>query len=80
MSCPNLQEVELNDGLVTIEMNAFGFCPSLKSLYVPSSVTDTTAGKLGTNMDCTIYGEKGSFIEKEIKENGEEYLLTFEER
>ena len=75
-----MREVELNEGLVTIEGGAFGLCPSLKNLYVPSSVTDTTAGELGTNMDCTIYGEKDSFIEKEIKENGEEYLLTFEEK
>ena len=80
VSCPNLREVELNEGLVTIGAGAFGFCPSLKTLYVPSSVTDTSASDLASQSEYTIYGEKGSFIEKEIQENGKDCHINFEEK
>ncbi len=80
VSCPNLREVELNEGLVTIGAGAFGFCPSLKILYVPSSVTDTSASDLASQSEYTIYGEKGSFIEKEIQKNGKDCHINFEEK
>ena len=81
-NCLNLREVDLNEGLVTLEGGPFAFCPSLKSIYIPGTVTDIDI--LGLAVDSeegrTIYGEKGSFIEKEVQEHGEEYHLTFEER
>ena len=79
LDCSSLRELDLNEGLEEIEY-PFMFCEELNQISVPKSVSKTSAYDLYTGSDCTIYGEKGSFIEKEIKENGEEYLLTFEER
>ena len=81
LNCENLKEVDLNEGLESIG-DAFGFCPSLKSIYIPGTVTDIDVFLLAVNSEegRTIYGKKGSIIEKEVQEHGEEYHLTFKER
>ena len=82
LNCASLREVELNEGLVTIGAGAFDFCPSLKSIYIPETVTDIDIFDLSGDSDenRTIYGKKGSYIEKEIQEKEEELHITFEER
>ena len=39
-NCSNLREVELNEGLQKIGRMAFVSCPSLKSIKLPSTVTE----------------------------------------
>ena len=82
VNCENLREVDLNEGLVTLEGGPFAFCPSLKSIYIPETVTNIDILGLAGNSDENriIYGKKGSFIEKEIQRDGEEFHITFEER
>ena len=38
--CPKLEEVELPEGLITIERDAFANCISLKSINIPSTVLE----------------------------------------
>ena len=39
-SCSNLREVELNEGLQTIENHSFYNCTSLQIITIPSTVTE----------------------------------------
>ena len=47
-NCKQLQEVIFNEGLRTIEIYAFNGCNSLKSIILPSTVTDLYAGAFGS--------------------------------
>lgn len=75
MSCDNLHDVQLNEGLETIKMDAFWGCSSLKSITIPASVTEIGDGAFaGIGDDFIIYGKSGSCAEEYAIENNKQFI------
>lgn len=76
-SCTKLHTVIFGDKLSSIGENAFFYCSSLESLYIPSSVESLDASIAATIFylcdELTIEGEAGSYIETFCTDQG----LTF---
>lgn len=73
-SCIGLHTVVFGDKLRDIGENAFGFCFSLKELYIPASVVELddriALTIFGLCRELTITGEAGSYIETFCAEQG----------
>lgn len=69
-NCEKLHTVIFGENLKEIEHSALGFDPALKELYIPKSVETIPAYGITTLTECTIKGEKGSYIETYCSEYG----------
>ena len=74
-----IKKIELNDGLIRIDYEAFLNCEELKSVYIPESVNVIENYAFGyvfgdngfeKSDDFTIYGEAGSAAQKYAEDNG----------
>jgi hypothetical protein len=69
--CSSLHTVKLGKNVNEIGLYAFGSCHELKELHIPPTLTQMTKDVQNTAFfDChklTIYGKKGSYIEKVAK-------------
>ncbi len=61
-SCPNLECIELPEGLVSLDMTAFKDCTALKELNVPSSVSEVKNYVEGCSALESISFANGSLI------------------
>ncbi len=78
-NCTKLEVVELNQGLETIGLGAFGFAP-FKQIEIPSTVKEINYPftPLSNGEKRTIIGETGSYAEQFVKENAESFCLEFQ--
>ena len=77
--CTKLHEVELNDGLETLDGLCFALT-NLTEIEIPSSVTEINY-PFTVNYDdhyITVIAERGSTAEQYVNEKGEEYHLIFQ--
>ena len=74
-----IKKIELNDGLIRIDYEAFLNCEELKSVYIPKSVNVIENYAFGyvfgdngfeKSDGFTIYGEAGSAAQKYAEDNG----------
>ncbi len=70
--CESLEKVKIECDTITDRM--FDRCPNLKSIYIPSTVTEIGSRALGYNLSriegFTIYGHTGSAAETYAVDNG----------
>ena len=75
--CKNLTKVTIGKGVTSIDSFAFGNCPKLLHLFIPSTVTELKERAIEirkySTHPATLYGEVGSEAERYATESG----LTF---
>lgn len=74
LQCKSLKEVVLNEGLESIDTLAFVNCDSLKSIHIPESVTTIEYGAFPSDLEFTIFGKAGSFLEQYAQENSIKFV------
>lgn len=67
--CTGLTSVRLPANLDTIGEQAFYFCPSLQGVRVPASVTSIGELAFGENLELTLFGDSGSYVQTYAQEN-----------
>ena len=76
--CRKLREVELNNGLETIEMLSFGLT-NLTQIEIPASVTTINMPfTKNEEQQLTIIGELGSEAENYVSLDGENFNIKFQ--
>ena len=68
LNCASLREVILGDNITDIGVSAFAVCVNLEKLVLPATINNMTKNaQYSAFIECpklTIYGEKGSYIER----------------
>lgn len=68
LNCDSLREVILGDNITDIGVSAFAVCVNLEKLVLPATINNMTKNaQYSAFSECpklTIYGEKGSYIER----------------
>lgn len=75
-SCKVLEKITLPQGLFEICEGAFKNCPSLKFVYIPSSVVLIGENVFDGNKEVVILGETGSEAEKYANRNSANLLFS----
>lgn len=69
-NCTSLQEVEIPDGVTSIDSFAFQNCTSLNSITIPPSVTNIVSSAFSGCGNFTIKGVHNSYAEQFAKDKG----------
>lgn len=67
--CNSMKSLRLPINLETIGFQAFYFCPSLQTVMVPPSVTSIGEMAFGEDLELTLHGEAGSYVQTYAREN-----------
>ncbi len=67
--CPSLETAIMQEGVKTIDYNAFFNCPALKKVVIPASVDTIDSDAFAESKNVTIYGKSGSYAETFAKEH-----------
>ena len=69
MNCVNLTEINLNEGIASIDDYAFRGCTSLPSLNAPESIESIGTNALNDCPNLTVFGAKDSYTETYCADN-----------
>lgn len=65
----NIESVEIPNSVTKIESAAFSFCPNLKKVTIPESVTEI-GEQLSLESNFIVYGSENSYAQQYCEENG----------